>query len=244
MAATDEKLSVPPYVAYKTLKNFLEKFKQGLPGRIDRGLMGSMSGAAQSQVTTALRYLGMISENSIPTDVMKRYVTGDEPTRKLTLREVLGKSYPFIFGAGAGRFDLSAATASQLREEFEENTKATGETVGRCIAFLKDACVDADVLVSPYIMQKKSRIGGKRKPASPRREESKSSDKTKGKKEEHVFVPATPQHGTAAAQESMLLWGLFQKLPKPRTVWLRADREQWVQTLQNVLLLEYPETDV
>jgi hypothetical protein len=240
MAATDEKLAVPPYVAFKTLKNFLEKFKQGLPGRIDRGLMGSMSGAAQSQVTTALRYLGMISENSIPTDSMKRYVSGDEPERKMALREILGQSYPFIFGASAGRFDLSAATASQLREEFEAKTKATGETVGRCIAFLKDACVDADVLVSPYIMQKKSRLGGRRK-TPPRKEESKSNDKTKGKAEDRGYVPAAPQHGSAAAQESMLLWGLFQRLPKPRTKWAKEEREQWLQTLQNVLVLEYPE---
>jgi hypothetical protein len=98
------------------------------------------------------------------------------------------------------------------------------------------------VQVSPYITQKKSRVGGKRKPPSPRREESKPGEKTKGKKEEHVFVPAAPQHGTAVAQESMLLWGLFQKLPQPRTVWAAADREQWLQTLKNVLLLEYPET--
>ena len=50
MEALVKKVPVPPYVAYKTLKNFVERYKQGLPSRIDRGLMGSMSGAAQSQV--------------------------------------------------------------------------------------------------------------------------------------------------------------------------------------------------
>ena len=97
MDTPEKKAPTPPYVAYKTLSNFLDRFKQGLPGRIDRGLMGSMSGAAQSQVTTALRFLGMISENNIPNHVMKRYVSGEEAERKAALREMLEKSYPFIF---------------------------------------------------------------------------------------------------------------------------------------------------
>ena len=69
---TDKKAPTPPYVAYKTLKNFLEKYKQGLlPSRIDRDLMGTMSGAVQSQVTTALKYLRFISDNSVTTDKMR-----------------------------------------------------------------------------------------------------------------------------------------------------------------------------
>src|ERR1700691_3650249 len=125
MEANDKK-SVPPYVSYKTLNNFLSQFKQGLPGRIDRGLMASMSGAAQSQVTTALKYLGFISENGIPTQIMKQYVSGEEEARRATLREVLGKAYPFVFGDGAS-FDFATATSSQLREEFESKTSASGE---------------------------------------------------------------------------------------------------------------------
>jgi len=34
---------------------------------------------------------------------------------------------------------------------------------------------------------------------------------------------------------------LLQRLPKPGNVWARDERERWVQTLNNVLLLEYPE---
>src|ERR1700761_1329612 len=160
MDTPEKKAATPPYVAYKTLANFLDRFKQGLPGRIDRGLMGSMSGAAQSQVTTALRFLGMISENNIPNVIMKRYVTGEETERKAALREMLEKSYPFIF---QGNFDISTATAHMLREAFAANTSATGETVSRCMAFLKDAAADAGINVSQYITQKSARSGGARK---------------------------------------------------------------------------------
>lgn len=231
MDAKDRK-PVPPYVAYKTLSNFLERFKQALPGRIDRGLMGSMSGAAQSQVTTALRYLGMISENNIPTQLMRRYATGEESERRAALREMLQASYPFIF---SGDFDLSTATASQLRECFADKTSATGETLGRCMAFLKDAAADADIDVSPFITQKKARTPGvKKRAASPSREERTTK-----------YTPPA-HHPTAPmafpAQASLLLSGLFQRLPKPGTVWPQEERERWVQTLNNVLLLEYPES--
>jgi Family of unknown function (DUF5343) len=237
MDAKDRK-PVPPYVAYKTLSNFLDRFKQGLPGRIDRGLMGSMSGAAQSQVTTALRYLGMISENNIPTALMRRYVSGQEQERQAALFEMLTKSYPFIFG---GDFNLATATASQLREEFADNTTATGETLGRCMAFLKDAALDAGIIVSPFILQKKTRNPVvKKRSAAPSRDE-KSPDRAA--KESSPLPQNAPALPAFPAQASLLLSGLFQRLPRPGTVWAKDDRERWVQTLNNVLLLEYPEYD-
>ena len=236
MEANDKK-PVPPYVSYKTLCNFLDRFKQGLPGRIDRGLMGSMSGAAQSQVTTALRYLGMISDNSIPTPVMKRYTSGEESERKAALREMLQASYPFIFD---GVFDFSTATASQLREAFANNTPATGETLGRCMAFLKDAAQDADIHVSQFILQGKTRTAGvKKRSASPKREERTAkvgvAFTTRQTQQHHTPLPVFP------AQSSPLLFGLFQRLPKPGTAWTKEDRDRWVVTLNNVLMLEYPE---
>ena len=240
METQDKKLPVPPYVAYKTLKNFLERFSQGVPGRIDRGLMGSMSGAAQSQVTTALRYLGFISENGIPTETMKQYVSGEEESRKAVLRDVLEKSYPFVFG-GEAAFDFATATSSQLREEFESKTTASGETVGRCIAFLKDAAQDAGIVISPYITQKRARQSVPRKRAVAQRIDD-LKDTGKGKLKEQVpplGFSQQPTPPTIPAQESLLLWGLFNKLPKPGSHWSPDERTQWMQTLSNVLALEY-----
>jgi hypothetical protein len=219
------------------LKNFVERYKQGLPSRIDRGLMGSMSGAAQSQVTTALRYLGMITENNHPTDLMKRYATGEQDEQETALREALQNAYPYIFN---GSIDFSSITGSQLRETFETHTSATGETIGRCIAFLKDAATDAGVIVSPFLTQKKTRGGSARKrPVTSRKEEPRSADCAPAK----IEVVERPLAHTLSgnAQSSLLLTGLFQRLPKPGTVWTKDERERWVQTMNNVLLLEYPE---
>ncbi len=235
MDAKEKKGPAPPYVAYRTLANFLDKFKQGLPGRIDRGLMGTMSGAAQSQVTTALRYLGMISENNVPTQLMKNYVSGEEDERRAALRKMLEDSYPFAFGA---QLDLGSATASQLKEAFDTHTSATGETLGRCIAFFKDAAKDAGISISPFILAKKARTPGVKRKTGPKRDEGSRPAAPQG---------GTPVHHTAAApqmpaQSSLLLSGLFQRLPRPGAVWAKAEREQWVQTLQNVLVMEYPES--
>jgi hypothetical protein len=239
MDTPEKKSATPPYVAYKTLSNFLDRFKQGLPGRIDRGLMGSMSGAAQSQVTTALRFLGMISENNIPNPIMKRYVSGEETERRAALREMLEKSYPFIF---QGDFDISTATAQMLRENFAANTSATGETISRCIAFLKDAAADAGISVSQFITQKSARSGGggggKKRGAG---------KKFNSPLVESIFTNAPPVGGgpkptSFAAQSSLLLMGLVHRLPAPGSKWDKDERERWVQTLQNVLLLEYPES--
>lgn len=237
MEALVKKAPVPPYVAYRTLKNFVERYKQGLPSRIDRGLMGSMSGAAQSQVTTALRYLGMITENNHPTETMKRYVTGEEEEQKDALRGALLNGYPFIFN---GSIDFSSVTGSQLRETFEVHTSATGETIGRCIAFLKDAANDAGVIVSPFLTQKKPRGSSPRKRSvTSRKEDTRSSDRAPSRIE---VVERPPAHALSGqAQSSLLLTGLFQRLPKPGSVWPKDERERWVQTMNNVLLLEYPE---
>lgn len=232
----DKKAPSPPYVAYKTFKNFLEKFKQGVPGRIDRDLMGTMSGAVQSQIVTTLRYLGMISENSLPLDPMKQFVVSEGEERKKILKSILSRAYPFLFD---GHFNLATATASQLREEIESKTAATGETVTRCIAFFKDAATDAGVAVSPYIMQRKPRgSGGKKRNGNATKKSTEvESPINTNKPTDH----SQSAHASIEAQKSLLLWGLFQRLPKPGSVWPKAERDQWTDTLQNVLALEYKE---
>lgn len=234
MQDTEKKQAAPPYVAFKTLSNFLDRFKQGVPGRIDRGLMASMSGAAQSQVITALRYLGMISENGIPQQLLRQYVGGDETERRAALMSAIRNSYPFLFG---NDFDLTASTGNQLREAFEAHTSATGETVVRCMTFFKDAALEAGFEVSPYILQKSARNGG----TTRRRAGARKSPQKEAEAPDKQSPPRTAIAHQFAAQSSLLLMGLFQRLPHPGDKWEKEERERWLHTLQNVLLLEYPE---
>src|SRR5438128_10488002 len=88
--------AVPPYVPYRTFRNFIDSLKQGIPARIDRSVMSSMSGALQSQLTGALRYLGLITVSGQPTSYLPTLVNSEGPDRAKLLRAIIAKSYPFL----------------------------------------------------------------------------------------------------------------------------------------------------
>jgi hypothetical protein len=194
-----------------------------------------MSGALRSQLIVALRYLGFTSENNLPLDPMKAYVVSEGDERQRLLRTALFKAYPYIFD---NDFDIGSATASHLRAEIEAHTAATGETVDRCIAFLKDAAQDAGIAVSKYITQKKPRGMAPKRRVNTARKNGEGEAAPKNPPPAPDFQQQPPG---IEAQNSMLLWGLFQRLPKPGSVWPKEQRDQWTQTLNNVLALEYKE---
>lgn len=148
----DSKPAVPPYVPYKTLKNFLDGLKINIPSRIDRSVMPSMSGALQSQLTQALRYLDLVSEKGIPTQLLTSLVNSEGALRQGLLREMLAQSYPFLFKS----FDLSRATTRQVEEQFA-SAGASGETIRKCMAFFMAAAKDAEVAISPHVKPFKGR---------------------------------------------------------------------------------------
>src|SRR4030042_4898332 len=104
-----KKLS-PPYLPYKTLRNFLESMKVAMPARIDRSVMRSMSGAMQSQLILALKYLHLISlDAGVPTEKLTKLVHSEGAERQRILKEILISSYSFLFKEG---FNLEDATRS------------------------------------------------------------------------------------------------------------------------------------
>lgn len=162
-SGAEVKTAVPPYVPYKTLRNFFDGLKVNIPSRIDRSVMPSMSGALQSQLLAALRYLGLVSEKGIPTQLLTSIVNSEGVLRQRVLAEMLTNAYPFLFKG----FDLSRATTRQIEEQFS-NAGAGGETVRKCIAFFMGAAKDAEISVSPHIKPFKglTRIGTRRRGTS------------------------------------------------------------------------------
>ncbi|MGA7411715.1 MAG: DUF5343 domain-containing protein, partial [Bryobacteraceae bacterium] len=144
-----KKLAIPPYIAYKTFRNFLDRFKQGIPGRIDRSVMSNMSGGAQSQLTVALKFLDLIDDHAHPKETMGKLVRAEGPDRQKIWREILESAYPYVFATG---FNLQTATAKLLHEQFEK-TAATGATLSRCISFFVAASKDAGIAQSPFLRE-------------------------------------------------------------------------------------------
>ncbi len=142
-----ERKALPPYLPYRTFRTFVESLRVAIPGRIDRSLMGTMSGTAQGQLIAALRYLDLITLQGSPTEKLTRLVNSEGTDRQKTLRDILTSAYTFLFHEG---FPLERATVRQLEEKFN-TAGASGETVRKCIAFFTAAAKAADLPLSPFI---------------------------------------------------------------------------------------------
>jgi Family of unknown function (DUF5343) len=138
--------AVPPYVPYRSFRNFTDSLKQGIPGRIDRSVMSSMSGAIQSQLTAALRYLGLIKPTGQPTEMMARLVNSEGPERIKVMREIVTTSYRFLFDD----FDVKRATPRMLEEQFAA-MGASGGTLSKCMNFFLAAAKEAGIETSPHL---------------------------------------------------------------------------------------------
>ena len=153
---------IPPYIAYRTFKNFLYQLEQrGLPARIDRSVMSQKSGTIQSRLLLALTYLGLITPRGRPTEKFKRLVTVNGDARQDILKEIITSSYGFLFN---DKIDIADASSSQV-EEFFQKTGSSGETLRRSISFFLSLAKEAGIPVSPYI--KPHRNKRRRHPLSP-----------------------------------------------------------------------------
>lgn len=141
--------AIPPYVPWKTFRSFLEGLRTAMPSRIDRSLMGTMSGAMQGQLITALRYLDLITENGTVTDKLRDLVKAEGKARQDVFSEILGDAYSSVFPEDI--VDVDNGTYKQLHEAFAA-TGAQGDTVRKCIAFWLAAEKEAGTVVSPHFM--------------------------------------------------------------------------------------------
>ena len=145
--ADKESSPTPPYIPYKTFRNYLDALQGGrIPGRIDSSVLGNYSGAARSLLLITLRFFGLINGGGTPTPRLTKLVEADGAERQRELRELLKEKYAFL---DAGGFNLANATQSQLHEAFESAVK--GDTVRKCAAFYVFAAKDAGLVVSPHL---------------------------------------------------------------------------------------------
>jgi hypothetical protein len=147
--------SKPPYVAYKTFTNFIASLRaSGIPDRIDRSVFPGMSGAAQSFLLAALRYLGLINDEGAPTALLKD-LRENPQNEKAALAKVIKEKYSFIFGGG---FNITSATDAQLTEKFKEQG-LNGSTIVKAVSFFTSLCDSAGIATSPHLKGKRAANG-------------------------------------------------------------------------------------
>lgn len=148
---TDQPKIVPPYLPFKTFKTFLDGLRVAMPARIDRSIMGSMSGGSQTLLIAALKFLALTTPHDAPTEKLTRLVNSEGPEWKKAFKDILMAGYPFVFH---GSFDLTKSTPKHLEDQFE-TTGISGDTVRKCVTFFVAAAKEAEIPLSPFLSKVK-----------------------------------------------------------------------------------------
>jgi hypothetical protein len=151
--------SVPPYIAFGTLLNQIERMeREGVPSRIDNTYLTGMAGGTRSQFKVCLRSLGLIDDENRTTDVLAQ------------LAKNPGRRPELLAGVLRGRFpDMVALNGNATRGELEEVMVAHGltnaDTRRKSMGFYLAAADYAGIPLSPHLRPAK-RAGS---PGTPRR---------------------------------------------------------------------------
>lgn len=188
-ASTD--INRPPYMSYKTLRNFLESLKaSGVPGRIDRSFVPtSMSGQNQVYLLATLRFFRLISETGHPESALELLVTLEGSERVGHWHKIFTDAYkPIIQDV-----DITRATTRMIEEKFKENG-LSGDSVRKAITFFIHAAKDADIKVSPHVKAygvSSNRAQRGRRPAN-RPDETPADDNGRERKSGETPPPPPP----------------------------------------------------
>ncbi len=146
---------LPPYISYRTFRNFLDELQQGIPARIDRSFWGErLSGSTGTQLMAALRFLGLIDANSTPTNRLRSLVYAKGTQRTDILKQMTNESFAFLFSS----VDPQTATYAQLEEAFRHSFQMTSDVSRKCIKFFVAIAGDSGFSLSTFIT-KRFRLG-------------------------------------------------------------------------------------
>jgi hypothetical protein len=144
---------LPPYVAYRTFKTFIESLGESVPSRVDRNFAGmSFSGTTSYQLMAALIFLGLIDNEGTPTHRLKLLIGAKDVKKTDMLKQTCMDAFSFLF---KGPFDPQTATPQQLQKAFNSSFKISGDVNRKCVKFFVDMANDAGIQISPFITSKK-----------------------------------------------------------------------------------------
>ncbi len=144
-----ENKQAPPYVPYQTFEAFLERLKGTVtPTRIDSSVLRHLSGSTQTQLLSALKFLGLIKTDGAVNESLRRMVIAYKTQKwKEELTALIAAPYRPIIGD----LDIATATSAQLKERFREAGGVEGDTVEKCIRFYLMVLKEAGVQFSPLL---------------------------------------------------------------------------------------------
>jgi hypothetical protein len=219
----NEKRTLPPYVPYRTFINFLDGLKDGVPSHIDKSVLKGMSGGMQGWMMSALKTTALIDDEGVPSDLLRKLAASEGPSRTPLLKRLFEHVYGFIREAG---IDLTTTTPAKVQAAFEERG-AKGETVEKCMAFMRALAKDSEVTLSRYLTQAAPR----RRSAAPKPRKSNNGGQVDEENGEHGDgggdqpQPIKPEEvlleildpDTMTEEETKAVWTLLLYLKKQAT---------------------------
>ncbi len=143
---------LPPYLSYRTFRNFIEGLQQGIPNRLDRSYLGErFASSTGTHLVATLRFLGLIDAGGTPTSRLRRLVSTKDDQRAELFKEITSEAYGFLLG---GSFDPQTATYAQLQEIFQDRFPSTSDVGRKCIKFFVALASDSGVRLSPFINER------------------------------------------------------------------------------------------
>jgi len=224
MVLDKEKKRLPPYVSYRTFRNFLDGLQVGgMPARIDRSYWGDrLSGTTGTQLISALRFLNLVDASGLPTNRLKMLVAARGPQRNELLRQVTFEAFAPLMKAG---LDPQNATYSQLEEIFHDNFGLSGDVSRKCIKFFIMLAGDAGVHLSPFIT---------RRLKSPRTgTNAKNAKKAPARTKRNEAVP----NGLEEVPNQVLSWEqlVLSKFPTFDPAWSDELKLKWFESYEELL---------
>lgn len=145
MTADTTNSFTPPYIAFKTLMNLIQRLEdEPIPPRIDRTFLGTMSGGYQTQIIAALRALDFVDDDGTVRPLLMHFVTGEPSDRQSILSEFLSLRYGEAVALGEKN-----GTQGQLEEAFDVYG-VSGSTKRKAIGFFLKAAEEAGVTLSAH----------------------------------------------------------------------------------------------
>jgi hypothetical protein len=168
----EPKTITPPYLSLVQFKNFCDHLVEtGVPKKIDKAVMGRMSGSNQTALISTLRFLGLVADDGTTQPALRELVEAKkvgEVEWQRALRTVVGRAYSSIVPAET---DFMQETWTTLVDAFKAAGVKEGQMVEKGLRFFVGAMQEAGVPMSEHIIKAKGRTTSST-PKAPRKAKS------------------------------------------------------------------------
>src|SRR5206468_344350 len=121
-----------------------------------RSIMPKMSGGAQNQLMSALKFLNLIGPGGEATERLRSLV---KAIGTATWKEAIADMVSFAYSSVVGGLDIDTASSKQLNDRFRERGNVDGQMLAKSVRFYIKALREAGLNFSPHFKVRQAGAG-------------------------------------------------------------------------------------